>query len=89
MGVVYFLLGTTLSDSPEEKFDYKGDMSKNGTLIEDIASWAKNVPAHNRNGYIFPQSAVAKRNGYEWQVQAWNLFRNEFVHNQVQGLKRH
>jgi hypothetical protein len=85
MGVVYFLLGTTASESSEEKFDYKGDMSKNGTLIEDISSWKKNVPPHNRNGYIFPQRSVAEKYGYSWQIQAWNLFRNEFVHGQVQG----
>lgn len=82
VGVAMFLLGQTLMDAPDHKFDYKGDLELNGTRVPDFPDW-KNVVGHNKNGYIFPQREVAAAKGYTWQVQIWNLFRNEFIHNQV------
>jgi hypothetical protein len=83
VGVAFFLLGQKLEDSPSYKFDNKGDLTVNGTRIPNFDSWKHNVPGHNYNGYVFPQPEVAAKEGYQWQVQIWNLFRIEFQAGQA------
>jgi len=79
IGLAFLLSDVTARESPAEKFDYKHSLGTNGTKIEDFKFWKNNVPGHNFNGYIFPQPNRAKKEGWTWQVQVWNLFRNEFI----------
>jgi len=79
IGLAFLLSGVTALESPTEKFDYKHSLDTNGTKIEDFSFWQHNVPGHNFNGYVFPQAHKAAAEGWSWQVQVWNLFRNEFI----------
>lgn len=79
IGLAFLLSDVTASESPSEKFDYKHSLGTNGTKIEDFPFWSHNVPGHNFNGYVFPQAERANKEGWKWQVQVWNLFRNEFI----------
>lgn len=88
VGVALFLLGETIMNAPDFKFDYKGNPETNATRIPDFPSWDRNVPAHNHNGYVYPQPEVAAREGHLWQVQVWNLFCNNYIRDQVDDVLR-
>jgi len=82
VAVAFLLLGTTLREEQlEGKLDKQYDLNSNGTKIEDFPTWKHNVPPHNFNGHVFPQKDVGLANDWQWQVQVWSLFRNEFIHN--------
>ena len=84
------LSGGELLTAPDEKFDKHRDninLSSIATKIENIAHWKSNVPAHNYNGHIFPEKELGAGKGWQYQIQVWNLFRNEFIHGgQVEDI---
>eukprot|EP01035_Chromulina_nebulosa_P016983 gene16983-22480_t len=86
VGVVHLLMGQSLKTASEDKFDYKGNLSSDGTRIEEIPFWKNNVPPHNYNGYVFPKKELAEANGYQWQIQQWSLYANLFIDGQVNDI---
>jgi len=86
---VYALLAgnDSIQNAPTHKYD-KGDRHPlipslagglallHGSRIPDFPHWKANVPGPNYNGFVFPKQP----NSEQWQVQIWNLFRNEFQH---------
>ena len=89
MGVVNFLSDTELdSKTANTKFDHERlNLGNNVTQrIRDFKMWKNNVPAHNYNGHIYPIPAKAAALGYEFQIQMWSLYRNEFVDHQVDDV---
>lgn len=86
IGVAFLLMGETIASSPRIKFDHYSNLSANSTLIPHFDIWKNNVPPHNGNGYIFPKPDDAAKHGWQWQVQTWSLFRNEFISHQVNDV---
>ena len=79
IGVVNLLSGIEVPfEMSETKFDHERlNTETNISLrIADFKNWKHNVPAHNYNGHIFPIPGKTK---YDWQVQMWSLYRNEFI----------
>ena len=67
------------------KFDYH-HMDDDGTIIDDVSWWEKNVPPHNHNGYIYPKPFNNTYKEHHWQLQMWSLFRLEFIHKQAKDV---
>lgn len=88
-GVYSLLSGNdSIKDAPTHKYD-KGDRHpaipalaggialKHGSRIPNFPQWKSNVPGPNYNGFVYPKQP----NDSPWQIQIWNLFRNEFQHH--------
>jgi len=88
IGVVNLLSDVELSPLvANTKFDHERLNMKNNKMsqrIDDFKGWRHNVPGHNFNGHIFPIPGSSPP--YEWQVQMWSLYRNEFVDGQVDDV---
>ena len=85
MGVVNLLSDVEVSpEASDTKFDHERLNTEHiSKRIADFKSWKHNVPSHNYNGHIFP---IPGNTSFEWQVQMWSLYRNEFVDAQVDDV---
>jgi len=86
IGVVNLLSDIEVpQDMAENKFDHErlNTETNISKRIENFKSWTHNVPSHNYNGHIFPIPGATQ---FEWQVQMWSLYRNEFVDGQVDDV---
>lgn len=85
VAVGLFLQGQTVDDSPDTKFDKRGNsIWENCTQIPYFHSWGRKNRrgVNDYNGYLFPKYEFAQQNpDWDWQVQVWEIFCNDMIHS--------
>ena len=75
MGIVYFLFGTTVEESPDGKYD-PTEMKYYGEEMIEFESWSnfRFLEKVHRNSFIFPSEQMREFNEIHWQIQYWEMF---------------
>jgi len=73
-GVLNLLTGKySLQSAPNEKFEFRRQISKRGDPIPHFQQWKQNNPS-GHNGYILPKNTTSRKNNWNWQIQYWSLY---------------
>lgn len=92
--VGFFLAGQTVGNASDEKYDKKGlnSLGDIGERIGYLDRWkGTNVKeGEDYNGVIFPSKKLRKKEGWDWQIQVWELYSNYHINGKdTSGKFRH
>jgi len=82
VGIAHLLMGVTLEEALDVKFDKNHELGHNGTEIGFYSMW-NSTKYDQRGNYIFPQPPLGKLHQWEWQVQYWGFYRNDLLEGHV------